>query len=89
MAQKYHNTVNDMFNMIGLTNSLSSTHEVMDLLKPQPQRFLLTVIDTKIEPATGLWLSNAYVLVIARRAATRMMPAAVYPMKTMVYAWTS
>ena len=45
-------------------------HGVTNLLKPYPQRFLLTVIDTKIDLVTGLYESTAYVEAMAGRAAT-------------------
>ena len=43
-----------MLSMIGGMNPLDSDHGVMNLENPYPQRFLLTVIATKIDPATGL-----------------------------------
>jgi hypothetical protein len=76
IPQKHHKVINDIFVIIGGMYPDLMIQGVMNFEKPYPQTFLLTVIATKIEPATGLYESMAYVDEIAGSAAT-WMPAQV------------
>ena len=70
IPNEHHKKVSAMLVMIGGMYPDSIIHGVTNLLKPYPQRFLLTVTDTKMDPVTGLYESTAYVEAMAGRAAT-------------------
>ena len=59
-----------MFVMIGGTKPDLIIHGVMNSANPYPQTFLLTVMATISEPATGLYESTAYVVTMAGIADT-------------------
>ena len=81
--KRHHNVINIIFVMIAGTYPSLTVHGVTSLESPYPQRFLLMVMATKIEPATGLYESTAYVEDMAGRAAT-WIPAQVKPIMTVI-----
>ena len=54
IPNKDHNVIKLIFNMMGGTYPLLMIQGVMNLEKPYPQRFLFTVMLTKMAPDTGL-----------------------------------
>ena len=80
--KRHHSVTKLMFVIIGGTYPASMIHGVMNFEKPYPQTFLLTVMETKMLPATGLYESMAYVEAIDGSAAT-WMPVQAQPMITM------
>ena len=72
MPKAHHKNVKDILVMIGGIYPLLMIQGVINLEKPYPHTFLLMVTETKIEPATGLYESTAYVEAMAGRAATWM-----------------
>jgi hypothetical protein len=59
-----------MIVVIGVTYPDLMTHSVINSATPYPHTFLLTVADTKISPATGLYESMEYVIAMAAIAET-------------------
>jgi hypothetical protein len=84
IPQQDHTVTSDIFVIIGGIYPLLRIQGVMNFEKPYPHTFLLTVMATKMEPATGLYESTAYVEEIGGSAAT-WIPAHVYPIITITY----